>query len=148
MPELDILLIEDSHEDALLTMRALRKANPTHEMHWVQDGEEALNFLFKQQQSNAAHGKMPRVIFLDLKMPKMTGLEVLAQLRSQAHTQHLPVVILSSSGEDNDISESYDLGANSFVVKPMDFREFERTIAELGRYWLQLNLTPYGSIAS
>jgi two-component system response regulator len=138
-----ILLVEDNPDDEALTLRALRKANVGNEVVVAHDGVEALEYLF----GTGAHagrdtGEMPQVVLLDLKLPKMDGLEVLRRVRADERTQFLPVVILTSSSEDRDRIEGYKLGANSYVRKPVDFTEFAQAVRQLGLYWLLINEVP------
>lgn len=143
MPELDILLCEDNKRDADLTIRALKKHNVTNNIIWVKDGEEALDYLFKRgNYSDKSDSIKPKVILLDLKMPKVDGLTVLKEIRANIDTKLIPVVIMTSSQEESDIAESYDLGANSYIVKPVDFNKFMDSIAEVGLYWMLLNRPP------
>lgn len=143
MPELDILLCEDNKRDADLTIRALKKYNVTNNIIWVKDGEEALDYLFKRgNYSNKSDSIKPKVILLDLKMPKVDGLTVLKEIRANNDTKLIPVVIMTSSQEESDIAGSYDLGANSYIVKPVDFNKFMDSIAEVGLYWMLLNRPP------
>ena len=139
----DVLLVEDSPQDAELTLRALRKTALTHPVCLVRDGQEALDFLHSEG-SHAGRAGLPppRLVLLDLKLPKVDGLEVLSRIRSDTRTQRIPVVILSSSREPSDLQTSYDLGANSYVVKPVMHVEFERRVEELGTYWLMINEIP------
>jgi len=140
-----ILLVEDNPDDVELTLRALKKNNVTNEVVVAHDGVEALDYLFG---SGAYAGRdlsvMPTVILLDLKLPKMDGLEVLRRLRADDRTRLLPVVILTSSKEEQDIVNGYRLGANSYVRKPVDYDQFAETIRQLGLYWLILNQPPPG----
>ncbi len=138
----DILLVEDNPTDAELVLRVLRKSNLANNVVWVKDGEVALDFLFRRGNHAARTNSMPRVVFLDLRLPKVDGLKVLQQMRDNEHTRTIPVVVLTSSKEESDIAASYQLGANSFVSKPVAFDEFNNTVAELGRYWLLLNKIP------
>lgn len=138
----DILLVEDNPTDAELVLRVLRKSNLANNVVWVKDGEVALDFLFRRGNHAARTNSMPRVVFLDLRLPKVDGLKVLQQMRDNEHTRTIPVVVLTSSKEESDIAASYQLGANSFVSKPVAFDEFSNTVAELGRYWLLLNKIP------
>lgn len=138
----DILLVEDNPTDAELVQRVLRKSNLANNVVWVKDGEVALDFLFRRGNHAARSSSMPRVVFLDLRLPKVDGLNVLQQMRDNDHTRTIPVVVLTSSKEESDIAASYQLGANSFVSKPVAFDEFNNTVAELGRYWLLLNRIP------
>ena len=127
-----ILLVEDHPDDEELTMRALKKNNIKNEVVVARDGVEALEYLF-------GTGAMPQIILLDLKLPKIDGLEVLRRLRADERTKFLPVVVLTSSKEEQDIVKSYQLGANSYVRKPVDFQEFSQAVQNLGLYWLILN---------
>jgi two-component system, response regulator len=138
----DILLVEDNPTDAELVLRVLRKSNLANNVVWVKDGEVALDFLFRRGNHAARTNSMPRVVFLDLRLPKVDGLKVLQQMRDNEHTRTIPVVVLTSSKEESDIAASYQLGANSFVSKPVAFDEFNNTVVELGRYWLLLNKVP------
>ncbi len=130
-----ILLIEDNPDDEALTRRALQKNNVTNEMVVAHDGQEALDYLF-------GPGRLPQLILLDLKLPKIDGLEVLRRLRAEERTRLLPVVVLTSSNEERDLVTSYSLGANSYVRKPVDFKEFTEAARQLGVYWLLLNEPP------
>jgi two-component system response regulator len=138
-----ILLVEDNPDDEALTLRALKKNNITNDVVVARDGEEALEYLFGTgKYAGRDVTVMPQVTLLDLKLPKVDGLEVLRQVRANEVTKHLPVVILTSSNEDKDRFEGYDLGANSYVRKPVDFDQFTRAILQLGLYWLVLNERP------
>lgn len=133
----EILFAEDSMDDAALTIRALNKCGFTNKVFHVKDGAEALDFIYcrgKYEQRNKT--EQPTVIFLDLKMPKVSGLEVLAQIKSDPHWKTIPTVILTSSNEDPDIKECYALGANSYIVKPVESENFTKAITELGLYWM------------
>jgi two-component system response regulator len=135
-----ILLVEDNLQDVELTRRALEKANVTNGMKVVEDGVEALKFFFGEDgKSGCAGEECPLVVLLDLKLPKIDGLGVLRQMRANEKTKRIPVVILTSSSEEKDLIASYDLGANSFVRKPVKFAEFAEAIRQLGLYWLILN---------
>lgn len=136
--QLTILLVEDNPNDAELTLRALRQRHVTNHVVWVKDGAEALDYLL----GPAAPDILPKVILLDLKMPKVDGLEVLRRLRGDERTKLIPVVVLTSSHEEADIVKSYQLGANSFIVKPVGFDNFSDAVAQLGLYWLLLNQRP------
>lgn len=138
-----ILLVEDNPDDVKLTLRALKKSNILNEVVVAQDGVEALDYLFgsgKYDGRDTRH--TPQVVLLDLKMPKMDGLEVLHRLRADERTKLLPVVILTTSSEDKDRIESYKLGANSYIRKPVDFNQFVDSVQQLGLYWLVLNEAP------
>jgi two-component system, response regulator len=138
--EIEILLVEDNQNDVELTLRALKKNNLANKVHVVKDGTEALEYIFANRAY--AHRKIedhPRVILLDLKLPKVDGLEVLHQIKSDERTKMIPVVVLTSSKEERDLVESYRLGANSYITKPVDFESFVKAVSELGLYWLLLN---------
>jgi CheY-like chemotaxis protein len=141
MNEAVILLVEDNPDDELLTLRALKKNNITNEVVVAHDGAEALDYLFG---TGPQQGRVivPQVILLDLKLPKIDGLEVLRRVRAEQKTKLLPVVILTSSNEERDRMESYNLGANSYVRKPVDFVKFTEAVRQLGLYWLLLNEQP------
>ena len=139
----EILLVEDNPNDAELTMRAMKKLHLANKVFWVKDGEEALQFIFAN--GNYAERKSephPKVVLLDLKLPKVDGLEILRQIRADESTRFIPVVVLTSSQEEQDIVESYRLGVNSYIVKPVNFDKFFKTVSELGLYWLLLNEPP------
>ena len=141
--EVEILLVEDNPNDVELTLRALKKNNLKNRVHVVKDGAEALEYIFAN--GAYAHRKIedhPRVILLDLKLPKVDGLQVLRQIKSDERTKVIPVVVLTSSKEERDLVESYKLGANSYITKPVDFDSFVKAVAELGLYWLLLNQPP------
>lgn len=138
--EVEILLVEDNPDDADLAIRALKKNNVANNIVHLSDGEEALNFMFgRGAYANRDVSKLPKVMFVDLKMPKVTGIEVLEKIKADPATRSTPVVILTSSAEDPDIKTCYALGANSYIVKPIEFENFTRTVTELGFYWLVLN---------
>lgn len=139
-----ILLVEDNHQDEMLTLRALRKANVANCIDVVRDGQQALDYLFREGDFADRDGlDVPTVVLLDIGLPRLSGLEVLARLRADPRTQLLPVVILTSSDEEQDRLTSYEEGANSFVRKPVDFGDFAETVARLGVYWLATNEPPY-----
>ncbi|HYA85490.1 MAG TPA: response regulator [Nitrospirota bacterium] len=138
-----ILLAEDNPDDVQLTLRALKKSKIMNEVVVTHDGVEALEYLFGTGTYAGRDTKiLPQVFLLDLKMPRMDGLELLKRIRSDERTKFLPVVVLTTSSEDKDLVESYKLGANSFVRKPVDFDQFADAIKQLGLYWLVLNETP------
>jgi two-component system response regulator len=143
MEEKIILLVEDSLDDVELTLRALAKNNISNRVVVVRDGEEALDYLMgKGPYSENKPRVLPVVILLDLKLPKIDGLEVLAKLRQNEKTQYIPVVILTTSKEEQDLLSGYRLGANSYIRKPVDFQQFTEAIKQLGLYWLVLNEPP------
>jgi two-component system, response regulator len=141
--EVEILLVEDNPTDAELAIRALRKNNCTNKLVWAKDGAEALDFVFctgpyaGRQISNP-----PKVILLDLQLPKVSGLEVLRRIKSDARTKTIPIVVLTSSKEERDIGESYQYGVNSYISKPVDFDAFFKVVSETGLYWLLVNHPP------
>ncbi|HUL30036.1 MAG TPA: response regulator [Thermodesulfobacteriota bacterium] len=141
--EVEILLAEDNPNDVELTLRALKKNNLTNRVHVVKDGAEALEYVFATgAYASRDINNHPRIILLDLKLPKVDGLEVLRRIKSDERTKVIPVVILTSSKEEKDLVESYKLGANSYITKPVDFESFVKAVAELGLYWLLLNQPP------
>lgn len=138
-----ILLVEDNPDDRILTVRALKQHNVYNEIKEVKDGQEALDYLFGEgEYAGRDTAIQPQIILLDLKLPKVDGLEVLQRIRADSRTRRLPVVILTSSNEQQDMISSYDLGANSYVRKPVDFNEFIEAARQLGMYWLMLNEVP------
>ncbi len=139
-----ILLVEDNPNDEILTLRAFEKNNIANKIAVARDGAEALDYLFGTVASTNEGDirEIPQVILLDLKLPKVDGLEVLKRIRFEERTRLLPVVILTSSKEEKDIVESYNLGANSYIRKPVDFDQFTEAVRQLGLYWLVLNETP------
>lgn len=137
---IEILLVEDRPEDAEMTMMALKDSNLINNIHWVEDGEEALDYLFaRNKYAENSHAQIPYLILLDLKMPKVGGLEVLKQIKKDPKTKKIPVVVLTTSRTSNEVSEAYELGANSYIVKPVDFEQFTQTVKEIGLYWTILN---------
>ncbi|MDB5004560.1 MAG: two-component system response regulator [Mucilaginibacter sp.] len=139
----EILLVEDNIHDAELTIRSLKKVNLANNLVHVKDGEEALDFIFaKGQFSDRKITNRPKVILLDIKMPKVDGIEVLRQIKSNDITKTIPVVIMTSSREEQDIITSYNLGVNSYVVKPVNFETFAKAISDLGLFWLIINQPP------
>jgi len=139
----DLLLVEDSPDDVELTLRAFKKINLSNPIHVVRDGAEALEFLFCT--GAYAHRNIqdsPKVVLLDLKLPKVDGLEVLKRIRADPRTKSIPVVILTASREESDVVSSYELGVNSYIVKPVDFEQFVEATRTLGLYWLLLNQRP------
>lgn len=141
--EVEVLLVEDNMSDAEMTIRALKKNQLANRLLHLKDGAEALDFLFAEGAFTGRHTEhTPKVILLDLKMPKVNGIEVLAKIKSDPRTRKIPVVVLTSSKEDPDIQACYNLGVNSYVVKPVGFDEFYKTISDLGFFWLTINQGP------
>ena len=141
--EVEILLVEDNDQDAELTLRALTKQNLANRLHRVEDGHAALEFLFATgpyAERNIANG--PKVVLLDLKLPKVDGLEVLRRMKGDPRTQMIPVVVMTSSKEDRDMVDSYRLGVNSYITKPVEFENFLEAVKNFGLYWLLVNRTP------
>lgn len=138
--KVEILLVEDNPHDAEMTIRALKKVNLANKLIHVKDGVEALDFIFAKGTFADRHiENKPKVILLDIKMPKVDGIEVLRQIKSNETTKTIPVVIMTSSKEEQDVITSYNLGVNSYVVKPVDFEGFAKAVSELGFYWLITN---------
>ena len=133
----DLLLVEDNPDDAELTLRAFRRARLGNPVHVARDGVEALEFLFSE--NGAARAVLPRVVILDLNLPRVNGLEVLARIRANERTKWLPVVVITSSREEPDVQKAYELGVNSYIVKPVEFEKFVAAVSEVGLYWLVLN---------
>ncbi len=141
--EVEILLVEDNPNDAELTIRALQKSNLANSIIHLKDGAEALDFLFCEgKYSGRDINRKPRAILLDLKMPKVSGIEVLREVKANELTRCIPVVVLTSSNEDPDVSLCYELGVNSYIVKPVGFENFLRAVSDLGMYWMLLNQPP------
>ncbi len=141
--EVELLLVEDNAHDAELTMRALKdKTRILNKLTWMKDGEEALDYIFSKGKYSGNNGiTSPKVILCDLKMPKVSGIEVLEKLKSDPKTKNIPVVMLTSSNQDIDIDRCYELGANSYIVKPVGFENFMKAVKDIGLYWLLLNET-------
>jgi len=138
----EILLVEDNPTDAELTLRALRSNNLANNVVWVKDGAEALDFLnCRGNYANRKNGT-PKLILLDLKLPKIDGIEVLREIKTDSKTKMIPVVMLTSSQEERDLVESYRLGVNSYIVKPVDFEKFLETVSKVGFYWSLMNKIP------
>lgn len=143
LDEMEILLVEDNPTDAELTMRALKRKNLANRLVWVKDGAEALDFIFAQGQfQDRDPEELPRLILLDLRMPKVDGFEVLKKIKANERTRKIPVVVLTSSQQDQDVVESYKLGVNSYVSKPVEFDEFIDAVSTLGLYWMLINKPP------
>ena len=138
--QVEILLIEDNPIDAELTMRSLKEANFVNKLYWVKDGQEGLDFLYRTDAYAARDDNdHPKLILLDLKMPKVNGIEVLQRIKSDERLRSIPVVVMTSSNEQSDITESYQLGANGYVVKPVEFGAFVEAISKIGMFWLMVN---------
>jgi two-component system, response regulator len=140
--EVEILLVEDSSADAEMTMRTLKRRGIANSIVWVRDGVEALEYLFCEGEHAGRNGGDPRMVLLDIKMPRMDGLQVLEKIKRDPRTQRIPVVMMTSSREEFDLLASYTLGVNSYVVKPVDFDAFAATIAQVGMYWMIANEVP------
>jgi two-component system, response regulator len=141
--QVEILLVEDNASDAELTIRALKKVNLANKLVHVKNGAEALDFVFARGNfSDRSISDLPKLILLDIKMPKVDGIEVLRQIKGNETTKFIPVVIMTSSMEEQDIISSYKLGVNSYVVKPVEFENFAKAVTELGLYWLLMNQAP------
>jgi two-component system response regulator len=140
LDDIEVLLVEDNQHDAEMTMRALRKGNFLNKLHWVKDGVEALDFI---RCSDTYASRTPterlKVVLLDLKMPRLSGIEVLRELKSDPRTHDIPIVVMSSSSQERDVVESYKLGANGFVTKPINVSNFMEAVAQIGMYWLLVN---------
>jgi CheY-like chemotaxis protein len=142
LAQVEILLVEDNPEDAEMTMRALRKRNLANHLHWVKDGEEALEYLFCTGRYTAREPvRPPRLVLLDIKMPKVDGIEVLRRIKD-SDLKTVPVVVMTSSNEERDVVDSYRLGVNSYIVKPVAFEAFLETVSKIGLYWLLTNRVP------
>ena len=138
--EIELLLVEDDPNDLELALIALRKNNVANKLHVARDGEEALDFLFcRGKYAHRRFDDAPKVVLLDLKLPKINGLEVLKEIKSDPRTRPVPVVVMTSSREQRDMVEGYQLGVNSYIQKPVDFEQFQRIIRDLGYYWLVVN---------
>jgi two-component system, response regulator len=140
--QVEILLAEDNPADAEMTLRALRKNNLANRVHWVKDGAEALEYVFRAGTYAERANRQPKLILLDIKMPKVDGIEVLRRLKGDPEARSIPVVVMTSSNEDRDVVESYRLGVNSYIVKPVAFDAFLETVAKIGMYWVLTNRVP------
>jgi two-component system response regulator len=139
---IDILIVEDSPCDAELTIRALKKENSLCKYYWVEDGEAALDFIFcKGKYENRNFSNKPKAILLDMKLPKINGLEVLKTLKCNSNTSSIPIITVTSSQEDVDVKSAYELGVNSYIVKPIDYNFYKSVIGDTCRYWLSINKT-------
>jgi two-component system, response regulator len=138
----EILLVEDNPFDAELAMRGLREHNLANNVTWVKDGEQALDYVYRRGKFAGRLGAGPRLILLDLKMPKVDGIEVTRIVKGDETTRHIPIVIMTSSQEEKDVSRSYSLGANSYIVKPLDFEALANVASQAGYYWLAINRPP------
>jgi CheY-like chemotaxis protein len=143
LEQVEILLVEDNPDDAEMTLRALRRNNLANKVHWVKDGEQALEFMFR---TGAYAGRdpaaVPKLVMLDIKMPKVDGIEVLRRIKANEETRTVPVVVMTSSNEERDVFETYRLGVNSYIVKPVQFEAFLETVAKIGLYWVITNRVP------
>ena len=141
--ELDILLVEDNQDDMDLALHALRREKLANNIFIARDGEEALDFIFcRGAFTHRSFERPPKLVLLDLKLPKIDGMEVLKQIKSDARTKTIPVVIMTSSKEERDLAAGYNLGANSYIQKPVDFEQFRETVKSVGLYWLIINQPP------
>jgi CheY-like chemotaxis protein len=140
--EVEILLVEDDAADAEMTLRALRRNNLANRVHWVKDGEEALDYLGCRGAYAGRDPALPKLVMLDLKMPKVDGIEVLRAIRAASATRAVPVVVMTSSNEESDVVASYELGVNSYIVKPVQFEAFLEIVAKIGLYWVLTNRVP------
>ena len=142
LEQVEILLVEDNPEDAEMTMRVLRKRSLASQLHWVRDGEEALDYLFCEgRYAGRDPARPPKLVLLDIKMPKVDGIEVLRRVKA-SDLRTVPVVVMTSSNEERDVVESYRLGANSYIVKPVAYADFVDTVAKIGLYWVLTNRVP------
>jgi two-component system, response regulator len=143
LEEVDILLAEDSDTDGEMTLRALRKKGIANNLTWVRDGEEALDFIYHRGNYAERSNRHPKLVLLDLKMPRVDGIDVLRQIKADPNTKSIPVVVLTSSAQDRDVIDSYQLGVNSYIVKPVDFDQFFEVVSTLGLYWAVMNKVPW-----
>ncbi len=140
--QVEILLVEDSSHDAEMTMHALKRRGIVNDIAWVRDGVEALEYVFREGAYADRDNVLPKLILLDLKMPRMDGLQVLERLKGSEETRGIPIVMLTSSAEETDLVRSYSLGVNSYIVKPVDFAQFADIVAQIGLYWVLANHLP------
>jgi two-component system, response regulator len=140
--QVEILLVDDNALDAELAMRGLKEHHLANNVVWVKDGEQALDYVYRRGEFEGRAGSGPRLILLDLKMPKVDGIEVTRALKADEKTRHIPIVIMTSSEEEKDITESYKLGVNSYIVKPLDFDALADVASRAGYYWLAINRVP------
>src|SRR5688572_18835148 len=139
MERFEILLVEDSPLDAELAMTGLKRGNPANRVTWVKDGQQAFDYLFREGDYAGREGDLPRLIVLDLMMPRVDGIEVLRRIKSDERTRHIPVVVMTSSEEQADVAKTYDLGVNSYIVKPLDFAQFANVTRNAALYWRLFN---------
>lgn len=140
--QIEIVLVEDNALDAELTIRVLRQAGLANKLLWLKDGQEALDYLFRRNAYAERADSLPRLVFLDLKMPRIDGIEVLQAVKADERTRRIPIVVVTSSQEETDLARSYDLGVNGYVVKPVDFKAFAEVVKQSGFYWLAINHAP------
>jgi two-component system, response regulator len=140
--QVEILLVEDNALDAEMTMRALKNGGLANSLLWVKDGQQALDYLFRHGDYSQRQEVYPRLVLLDLKMPRVDGIEVLKAIKADERTKRIPVVVMTSSQEEKDVAQTYELGVNSYVVKPVDFNAFADLTRQAGYYWLAINRTP------
>ena len=140
--QVEILLAEDNPLDAEMSIRALKNGGLANKLLWVKDGQQALDYLFRQGDYASRQEMYPRLVLLDLKMPRVDGIEVLKAIKADERTKRIPVVVMTSSQEEKDVAQTYDLGVNSYVVKPVDFNAFADLARQAGYYWLAINRTP------
>ena len=140
--QVEILLVEDNALDAELTTRALKNGGLANKLLWVKDGQQALDYLFRSGDYAEREDTVPRLVLLDLKMPKVDGIEVLKAVKADEKTRRIPVVVMTSSQEERDVAQTYDMGVNSYVVKPVDFNSLAELARQAGYYWLAINRTP------